>query len=118
MRLPRRLYMSNAADSNPGTGWHEGPPPTADEIAGLVAKIQAVQERLSEENNGIHRGLHAKMRVGIANAKFRVVPEIPSTFQIGFLQPGSVYDNVIIRFSNASSAVNADDAKPDLRGVA
>ncbi|HEX8143814.1 MAG TPA: hypothetical protein VF553_14545 [Pyrinomonadaceae bacterium] len=82
-------------------------------------EIQQVQEHFRQSNGGIRRGLHAKTLVGTTKAQFRVASDIPSDLQLGFLQPGKVYD-AHVRFSNASSEVNSgsDSKPPDLRGVA
>lgn len=59
---------------------------------------------------------HAKIHAGIANAEFRILPDIPEDLRIGLFQPTATYQ-AIVRLSNASGAIQSD-ATRDLRGVA
>jgi hypothetical protein len=84
----------------------------------LAAKIQEVQAWLktSSRSSVIRRGFHAKMHVGVANAEFRVSPQLPEALRVGFLQTGATYP-ATVRLSNAAGIVQPD-SKKDLRGAA
>src|ERR1700752_5381484 len=78
-------------------------------------RIQLKQKRKTKAG-GIERASHAKMLLRVANKTLRVLPEDPPQYQVGYFQPGKEYP-VTIRFSNASSAHQADTQR-DLRGAA
>lgn len=87
-------------------------------------RIKRVQEQIKKREGAqfLRRAFHAKIhagitdRVGIANAQFRVLPDIPQDLRIGFFQPTATYQ-ATVRLSSASGAIQPD-ATPDLRGVA
>ncbi len=91
--------------------------PAPNEAEDIQAIIDAIIKRLSREYKPGEtlRQFHAKMH-GCVKATFRVIDELPSNFQYGFLVPGKKYE-AIIRFSNGNSKV-LDDRKRDLRGMA
>ncbi len=112
-----------------GTGWKEvfaGGSEVAEArlFATFTNRIKLVQKQIQANEHApvIRRAFHAKLDVGIArhvgviNAEFRVLPDIPEELRIGLFQPGATYQS-IVRFSNASGAVQPDATK-DLRGVA
>jgi Catalase len=87
-------------------------------------RIKRVQEQIKKREHApfLRRAFHAKIHagitdhVGIANAQFRVLPDIPQDLGIGFFQPSATYQ-ATVRLSSASGAIQPD-ATPDLRGVA
>jgi hypothetical protein len=99
---------------------YEGGSPEAEQriFEGYVRDILRVQLKYKKKSGSsdIERASHAKMLLGVANARLRVVPEIPEPFQVGHFQPGKEYA-VTIRFSNASGTCRPDDMR-DLRGAA
>jgi hypothetical protein len=84
----------------------------------LTEDIKKIVRHFAADNGRPMRGNHAKMLAGITRAEFRVVANLPADLSAGFLIPGKVYHNTLVRFSNASSQVEPDDSAPDLRGVA
>lgn len=99
---------------------YEGGSPEAEQriFEGYVRDILRVQLKYQKKtgSNGIERASHAKMLLGVANARLRVHPAIPEQFRLGHFQPGKDYA-VTIRFSNASGAHRPDTMR-DLRGAA
>jgi Catalase len=87
-------------------------------------RIKRVQEQIKKREHApfLRRAFHAKIHagitdhVGIANAQFRVLPDIPQDLRICFFQPSVTYQ-ATVRLSSASGAIQPD-ATPDLRGVA
>src|SRR5947209_8360439 len=87
-------------------------------------RIKRVQEQIKKREGAplLRRAFHAKIHAGItayvsiANAQFRVLPDIPQDLRIGFFQPSATCQ-ATVRLSSASGAIQAD-ATPDLRGVA
>src|SRR6266699_545216 len=73
--------------------------------------IKRVQEQIKKREQApfLRRAFHAKIHagitdhVGIANAQFRVLPDIPQDLRIGFFQPSVTYQ-ATIRLSSASGA--------------
>jgi hypothetical protein len=113
-----------------GTGWkeaflnEEGKPENGSKeqeerfFDKIAEDIKEVVRHFETDNKRPLRGNHAKILAGIADARFRVSPDIPADLAVGFLQPGKEY-KAIVRFSNASSEFSKNDAEPpDLRGVA
>ena len=99
---------------------YDGGSPEAERLIfeGYTRDILRIQLKLRKKAgaSSIERASHAKMLLGVANAKLRVVAEIPERFRVGCFQPDKEYV-VTIRFSNANSA-NRPDYKRDLRGAA
>jgi hypothetical protein len=85
---------------------------------GYTRDILRIQLKVARKagTGGVERASHAKMLLGVTNARLRIATEIPQQFRVGGFQPGSEYP-VTIRFSNASSA-HQPDSKRDLRGAA
>lgn len=87
-------------------------------------RIKRVQEQIKKREHApfIRRAFHARLHAGItnhagiANAEFRVLPDIPQDLRVGIFQPSATYQ-ATVRLSSASGAIQAD-ATPDLRGVA
>ena len=107
----------------PKNAWserYEGGSPEAEQrlFAGYVQEILRLQLKYKKKSasNSLERASHAKMLLGVSNARLRVLPEIPEQFQIGHFQPGQEY-TVSIRFSNASGTSRPDSLR-DLRGAA
>src|SRR5262249_31898329 len=107
----------------PKKAWSEsyaGGSPEAERclFAGYTRDILRLQLSYLKQagSSGIERASHAKMLLGVANARLRVLPEIPAEFRVGHFQPGKEYA-ATIRFSNASGACHPD-AMRDLRGAA
>jgi len=87
-------------------------------------RIKRVQEQIKKREHApfLRRAFHAKIhagitdRVGIANAQFRVLLDIPQDLRIGFFQSSATYQ-ATLRLSSASGAIQPD-ATPDLHGIA
>ncbi len=96
----------------------EGSREREDDLLRLFAdQIQMVQARNRKtESEPVRRGFHAKLLVGVVNARFTVAADVRSELSNGLFAPGASYP-AMVRFSNASGTVNGDDEK-DLRGVA
>jgi Catalase len=62
------------------------------------------------------RTLHAKMIVGITNARLTVNRDLPERFRVDYFEPG-VSLQATLRLSNASGVPQVDSA-PDMRGMA
>ena len=112
-----------------GTGWKEvffggSAEAEARSFAAFADQIKRVQTQIKEREHApvIRRAFHAKIHVGITHhvgitdAQFRVLPDIPEDLRIGLFQPDATYQTTV-RFSNASGAIQPDTTK-DLRGVA
>jgi catalase len=119
-----------------GLGWHEIPEGGSyDAEKRMIKQWAADMEEVQRENQDTirkqaaegdtdpdakadlpQRPLHAKMRVALANAQFRVSDDIPEFLRVGFLQPGNTY-RATLRISNGSG-VPKPDYKGDLRGFA
>ena len=99
---------------------YEGGSPEAERLifAGYAREFMRIQLKQGRKagTGTVERASHAKMLLGVANAKLSVLPGIPDRFQVGYFQPGKEYP-VTIRFSNANSA-HQPDQKRDLRGAA
>jgi hypothetical protein len=90
----------------------------ADRLQALAKRILWVQKRLQERNRTAHplRAFHAKIRLGVENARLVIDPAIPAQWQVGFAQPAREYP-AVVRLSNASGSLQPD-YKRDMRGVA
>jgi len=122
--------MTNyAASTQYGRGWKEvysGGSPEAEArlFATFFDQIKRVQAQIKEREHApfIRRAFHAKIHagitdhVGITDAEFHILPDIPEDLRIGIFQPSATYQ-ATVRLSNASGAIQPD-ATPDLRGVA
>jgi len=121
----------------PGTGWAErylGGSKEAEDrlIEDWARRIEVVQRKLATANGRPLRALHAKA-AAVVRASLRILPDgeldraelaaagftgpLPAPLRAGLLAPGQVFDDVVVRFSNASGSLAADSAK-DMRGVA
>ena len=91
--------------------------PEPEEAANTQAIITAILNRLQREYapGKTLREFHAKMH-GCVKASFAVSPDLPASYQHGFLVPGKTYE-AWVRFSNGNTKV-LDDRKADLRGMA
>ena len=120
---------NDAASKQYGRGWKEvysggSPEAEARQFATFTDRIKRVQAQIKAREHApfIRRAFHAKIHagiteyVGIADAEFRILPDISEDLQIGIFQPSATYQ-ATVRFSSASGAIQAD-ATPDLRGVA
>src|SRR5262245_66365430 len=87
-------------------------------FAGYTRDILRVQLSYFKQagSSGIERASHAKMLLGAANGRLRVLPEIPTEFRVGHFQPGKEYA-ATIRFSNASGACQIGRASCRERGA-
>ena len=100
------------------------PEAEARQFAAFAQHIKRIQAQLKQREHApvIRRAFHAKIyagitnTVGITNAEFRILPDIPGNLRIGIFQPSATYQ-ATVRFSNASGAIQPDATK-DLRGVA
>jgi catalase len=112
-----------------GRDWKEvysggSPEAEAAQFAAFADRIKRVQAQIKKREHApfIRRAFHAKIHagitdhVGIADAQFRILPDISEDLQIGIFQPSATYQ-ANVRFSSASGAIQPD-ATPDLRGVA
>ena len=120
---------NDAASKQYGRGWKEvysGGSPEAEArlFATFTDQIKSIQTQIKEREHApfIRRAFHAKIHAGItdhfsiADAEFRILPDISEDLQIGIFQPSATY-KATVRFSSASGAIQ-QDATPDLRGVA
>ena len=120
---------NDAASKQYGRGWKEvysggSPEAEARQFATFIDQIKRVQAQIKKREHApfIRRAFHAKIHagitdhVGIADAEFRILPDISEDLKIGIFQPSATYQ-ATVRFSNASGAIQPD-ATPDLRGVA
>lgn len=82
----------------------------------LSRDVHEIRERVARKtgDSGL-RTLHAKILVGIRNAKLHIDNDLPIELAAGYFQPGE-HLPVIARFSNASPMCLADAGK-DMRGV-
>ena len=106
-----------------GTDWEEiyiggSPEAEADTVKAFVRDIKQVQAQIKKTSKAeeIRRAFHAKMHLGVANAEFRILPDIPAELQVGFFRPGAKYKTTV-RLSNASGEIKPDSAS-DFRGMA
>ena len=85
---------------------------------GLAADIRRVQDTLEEMSGApaILRAFHAKLLLGVTNARLHVLPGIPERFRIGPFQPGAELP-ATVQLSNASGVKQADSRR-DMRGAA
>ena len=86
-----------------------------EKLARDIMRVQ-IDNRASSHAAAIQRGFHAKIDVGVTNAKLRIMADVPAQFQVGYVKPGVEYP-AIARLSNANGAARAD-AKRDMRGLA
>jgi hypothetical protein len=106
-----------------GTGWTEAylggtPEAEARMVRAFVRDIQLVQvnNKKNAKAGEVRRALHAKIQLGVANAEFRILPNIPAELSVGLFRAGSRYP-ATVRLSNASGEVKPD-GKADFRGAA
>lgn len=110
-------------------GSNAAPPPWRERFAGdseqaekemfarFAKDIRDIQARVAAKTGQQgNRTLHAKILVGLRNARLHVDSSLPLDFVAGYFQPGAELP-VTIRFSNASP-LHVGDAAPDVRGVA
>jgi hypothetical protein len=99
---------------------YEGGSPEAERLLfeQLAREIMAVQFKTSKRHKAstIHRAFHAKILLGVTNASLRISHDLPSTFQVGYFQPGAEYQ-ATVRLSNANGTPRADSQR-DMRGAA
>jgi hypothetical protein len=91
----------------------------ADRLQELGRRIMAVQKALQDRARLAHplRAFHAKIRLGITNARLEIRNDLPDWLRVGYFGAGRVYDGVIVRLSNASGSIQPD-SKRDMRGIA
>lgn len=111
--------MSGMASS----GWQEvydgGSPEAEQEIfQALAADMLILQEANRQKSGAAHanRTLHAKIVVGITDARLIIDPDLPERFRAAHFQPGASLPTTV-RLSNASGVIQGDDV-PDMRGAA
>ena len=86
-------------------------------IDGFTRDILAIQAGNAVKNGAApDRTLHAKMLVGVLNARLTVAQDLPSDLVTAYFRPG-VSLTTAVRFSNASPFHFADSAA-DMRGAA
>ncbi len=88
-----------------------------DDLAERMRRMQVRAREKAQRRNpsaSLRRGFHAK-GTGV-RAKFKISSEIPNHLQVGFFQPGAIYE-ALVRFSNARAEVLGDLSK-DQRGIA
>ena len=99
---------------------YQGGSPEAERVLfeELARDIMGVQRKTKErlKTGAISRTFHAKPVLAVTGATLRFADDLPAALRVGHARPGATYDTVV-RFSNASSAAQAD-SKPDLRGIA
>jgi len=83
----------------------------------LAQDIVAIQRKMANRaQRRPDRTLHAKLTIGIGNARLVVSPTLPQELAAGYFKPSADLP-VTIRFSNASP-IHQPDTKADMRGVA
>lgn len=87
-------------------------------FAALAARMLRVQagNRAKAGAPAPLRTLHAKMILGVADARLRFVDDLPGDLATGWARPGAEYP-AAVRLSNASGAIRADTER-DMRGLA
>jgi len=121
--------IKDAAYQHYSRDWKEvysggSPEAEARQFATFTEQIKRVQAQIKKREHApfIRRAFHAKIHagitdhIGIADAQFRILPNISEDLQIGIFQPSATYQ-ATVRFSSASGAFQPD-ATPDLRGIA
>ncbi len=80
-----------------------------DDIAIIAdAQSQLHKKRYTDQNARKLRNVHPKAH-GCVNATFTIDPNIKKEFQVGlFSKPGHKFENVKIRYSNATGIINSD----------
>lgn len=86
-------------------------------IDGFATDILTAQKQArGKHGKGASRTLHAKILVGVRNARVDVDPGLPPELAAGYFQPGARL-LATVRLSNASPFY-VGDAAPDMRGAA
>jgi len=87
-------------------------------FAALARDIQDIQLKNKKKGNAsdILRAFHAKLVLGVVNAKLHVLAELPAQFRVGYFRPGAEYQ-ASVRLSNANGTRRADHQR-DMRGAA
>jgi catalase len=105
------------------TEWKEvydgGSPEAEEEIfRALAVRMVKVQERNRIKSRAPvnRRTLHAKIVVGVTNARFEVARNLDASYRVGPFQPGATI-RTMVRLSNASGIAGRDGGK-DMRGAA
>ena len=78
--------------------------------------LAQLKTQRSAKARGVNRAFHAKATLALDGAELRFLDKLSPDLITGYARPGASYP-AIVRFSNAASA-EADDNKPDFRGVA
>jgi hypothetical protein len=99
---------------------YEGGSPDAERIAfeKLAQRIRNVQLENKKKSGAseILRTFHAKIVLGVVNAKLRILGGIPDDLQVGYFRSGGEYA-ATVRLSNANGARRSDSER-DMRGAA
>jgi Animal haem peroxidase/Catalase len=85
------------------------------DLARDIMDIQLANKKKTRASE-IQRTFHAKCVLGVANAKLRILPDVPKHLQVGYIQPGAEYTTTV-RLSNANGA-RRPDYERDMRGAA
>jgi len=89
----------------------EYPPPGEDAVTQQLRQLHLKIQHVDPGPN--RRGEHPKQHGGVW-ARFRVEKEVPPEFRLGLFEKPGHY-TALVRYSNGR---NADDRKPDVRGMA
>jgi hypothetical protein len=112
--------MSTTADAPAWAERYDGGDPyaEADRLADLAARIMWVQKRQQARAGAARplRAFHAKIHLGVENARLVIPDDVPPELQVGFVRPGAEYP-ATVRVSNAAGAIRPDYGR-DMRGVA
>lgn len=94
------------------------PEAEASKLAKLAQDVMDIQINNKKKGNSkdILRAFNSKILLGVDNAKFKILAEVPSSLQVGYIRPGAEYETVV-RLSNAAG-LNHSDIRHDLRGAA
>src|SRR5262249_28848183 len=99
---------------------YDGASPEAERriFAGYTRDILNIQLKFQKQvaASGPARASHAKMLLGVDNARLSILPDIADALRVGPFQPGQEYA-ATVRFSNASGGCRPDPSR-DLRGIA
>lgn len=115
---PAERMLQERHEGPPGVGWREqfiggsreAEAAAFEDFARQINEIQARQDSMPR------RALHAKAHMGINNAEFRVVEDLPPGFDVPPFLPGAIM-KATVRLSSAAGRYE-HDRKPDMRGLA
>jgi len=85
------------------------------DLAADILDIQLENQKTGHAS-GILRTFHAKIVLGVANARLDVLESLPAGYRVGYFRPGASYTTTV-RLSNANGTKRSDYQR-DMRGAA